>query len=81
MLQGWAPASRLDQIEARLRDSLSLPFVIDSHAPRADERPSPVTQAARTETVRTDQTNLSRSDIAGGFVLINRLPPDPRHRR
>ena len=31
---------------------------------RADDRPSPTTQTARTETVRTDQTNLSRSDIA-----------------
>ena len=31
---------------------------------RADEPPSPATQTARTETVRTDQTNLSRGDIA-----------------
>ena len=31
---------------------------------RAEERPSPVTPTARTETFRTDQTNLSRSDIA-----------------
>jgi integrating conjugative element protein (TIGR03759 family) len=31
---------------------------------RADQQPSRVTRAARTETVRTDQTNLSRSEIA-----------------
>jgi integrating conjugative element protein (TIGR03759 family) len=31
---------------------------------RADERPSPAMQTARTETVRTDRINLSRSDIA-----------------
>ncbi|MCP4735247.1 MAG: TIGR03759 family integrating conjugative element protein, partial [Bosea sp.] len=30
---------------------------------RADEPPSPATQTARTETVRTDQTNLFRGDI------------------
>lgn len=37
-LQGWVPASRLADVEARLRDNLSLPFVLDARAPRADER-------------------------------------------
>ncbi|MCG6965568.1 MAG: ATPase [Chromatiaceae bacterium] len=37
-LQGWVPAGRLATLEARLRGSLSLPFVLQSRAPRADER-------------------------------------------
>ncbi|MEA3278186.1 MAG: TIGR03759 family integrating conjugative element protein [Pseudomonadota bacterium] len=49
-------------------NALLLPFAVALAATplspsRADQRSSPVTQTARTETVRTDQTNLSRGDI------------------
>ena len=37
-LQGWVPAGRLATLEKKLGDSLSLPFVLESRAPRADER-------------------------------------------
>ena len=37
-LQGWAPAGRLGEVEARLRESLSLPFLLESRPPRPDER-------------------------------------------
>jgi V/A-type H+-transporting ATPase subunit I len=37
-LQGWVPASRLDEIEARLHEMLRLPFVLESREPRSDER-------------------------------------------
>jgi integrating conjugative element protein (TIGR03759 family) len=50
-------------------NALLLPLVVAlAAAPlspsRADERPAPATQTALTETVRTDQTKLSRGDIA-----------------
>lgn len=46
-LQGWIPAGRLMEAEARLRDSLSLPFLLETRTPRPDERhlvPVPVRQ-------------------------------------
>jgi V/A-type H+-transporting ATPase subunit I len=47
VLQGWVPASRLAEVEAKLRESLSLPFLLESREPRSDERhlvPVPVRQ-------------------------------------
>ena len=37
-LQGWISAHHLPEVEAKLKDSLLLPFVLESRAPRADER-------------------------------------------
>lgn len=37
-LQGWIRAAHLPDVEARLSESLSLPFVLESREPRADER-------------------------------------------
>ena len=37
-LQGWVPASRLGEVEAKLQMSLRLPFVLESREPRSDER-------------------------------------------
>ncbi len=37
-LQGWVPASRLGEVEAKLQKSLKLPFVLESREPRSDER-------------------------------------------
>ena len=37
-LQGWVRAGSLPEVEARLSESLSLPFVLESREPRADER-------------------------------------------
>jgi V/A-type H+-transporting ATPase subunit I len=36
-LQGWIPASKLAEAEARLQQSLNLPFVFESRPPRDDE--------------------------------------------
>ena len=38
VLQGWTPAGRIAEIEEKLRAGLSLPFVLESRLPRADER-------------------------------------------
>lgn len=38
VLTGWVPAHSVDELEARLRQSLSLPFELDQRDPRADER-------------------------------------------
>ncbi len=37
VLQGWIPASRLDEVEKKLRDSLWLPVQLESRKPLADE--------------------------------------------
>lgn len=37
-LQGWVPAGRLGELEEKLRVHLSLPFLLESRAPRAAER-------------------------------------------
>jgi V/A-type H+-transporting ATPase subunit I len=37
-LQGWIPGNRLPQVEQRLRETLSLPFLMESRLPRDDER-------------------------------------------
>lgn len=37
VLQGWIPAHRLEQVEARLKEKLSQPFLLESRHPRADE--------------------------------------------
>jgi len=37
VLQGWIPAQRLEQVEARLKEKLSQPFLLESRHPRADE--------------------------------------------
>jgi V/A-type H+-transporting ATPase subunit I len=37
-LQGWIRAAHLPDVEARLSESLSLPFVLQSREPRTDER-------------------------------------------
>jgi V/A-type H+-transporting ATPase subunit I len=37
-LQGWMPASRLPLVEAKLEESLNLPFVLEARAPRPEER-------------------------------------------
>jgi len=37
-LQGWVPAGRMKDLEAKIAESLSLPFVLESRPPRADER-------------------------------------------
>jgi V/A-type H+-transporting ATPase subunit I len=36
-LQGWIPGSRLASVEARLKEKLGHPFVLESRRPRADE--------------------------------------------
>ncbi len=46
-LQGWIPASRLAEVETRLKEALSLPFLLEARPPRSDERhlvPVPVRQ-------------------------------------
>ena len=37
-LQGWMPAGSLPLLQARLEESLNLPFVLEAREPRADER-------------------------------------------
>ncbi len=37
-MQGWIPASRLAEVKQRLTEGLSLPFLLESRAPRAAER-------------------------------------------
>jgi V/A-type H+-transporting ATPase subunit I len=37
-LQGWVPSGRLGQLEKALKERLSLPFLLESRPPRADER-------------------------------------------
>lgn len=38
VLQGWTPASRLAEVETRLAQALSQPFLLESRRPRTDER-------------------------------------------
>jgi len=37
-LQGWVSASRLAEVEAKLRENLTLPFLLESREPYSDER-------------------------------------------
>jgi V/A-type H+-transporting ATPase subunit I len=37
-LQGWIPVNRLDELDRRLGESLSLPYMLHSRVPRQDER-------------------------------------------
>ena len=38
VLQGWIPASRIDEVEKTLRESLWLPIILESRKPLANER-------------------------------------------
>jgi V/A-type H+-transporting ATPase subunit I len=39
VLAGWVPARAVVEMEAKLRDSLALPFALQARDPRSDERP------------------------------------------